>query len=66
MKLPPTFGIYCTQPPTLLFMQFVGLGSQGMGWDSKAPLLQFFDGNLPCPFMGPSPGGSRKVEVSFK
>lgn len=28
-------------------MQFVGLGSQGMGWDSKAPLLQIFDDNLP-------------------
>lgn len=28
-------------------MQFVGLGSQGMGWDSKAPLLQIFNDNLP-------------------
>lgn len=27
-------------------MQFVGLGSQGMGWDSKALLLQIVDGNL--------------------
>ena len=28
-------------------MQFVGLGSQGLGWDSKALLLQIVDGNLP-------------------
>ena len=54
------FGIYCTQPPTLHFMQFVGLGSQGMGWDSKAPLLQIWWQSFPCPFMGPSPGGSRE------
>lgn len=41
------FIVYLKQPPTLRFMQFVGPCSQGMGWDSKAPLLQIFDGNLP-------------------
>ena len=28
-------------------MRFVGLGSQGTGWDSKAPLPQIFDDTLP-------------------
>lgn len=39
------FIVYLKQPPTLHFMQFVGPGLQGMGWDGED--FQIFDENLP-------------------